>query len=117
MAHLSAHPLVVEARRVGAGVVVHLAGAAEMAAAEGLRDRLEQLADQADRPIVLDLTDLEFLGSAALGALLSALARAGHDVGAIRLVHPQPFVMRVLETTRLTRLFPVYPTVDDALAD
>ena len=116
MGRPSANQLVVEIRRAGAAVVVRLAGSADMGESERLKDELEQLADQGAAPIIVDLGDLEFICSAGLGALLSAHARMGHVHGGVRLIHPQPFVLRILETTRLTQLFPVYPNLDDALA-
>ena len=116
MGHRAAEPLVVEVHRAGDAVVVRLAGSADGAEAEGLRARLEELADLGAGPIVMDLGNLAFICSAGLGALLGAYGRMGRRPGAVRLVHPQPFILRLLETTCLTRVFPVYSSVDDALS-
>lgn len=99
-----------------AGVaVVRVRGSAGMTEAEPFGRRLEQLADEPFDLIVLDLSDLEFISSAGLGALVRAHGRLGGGRGRLRLVHPRPMVLRVLETMRLTRLFEVYPDVEGAL--
>jgi anti-anti-sigma regulatory factor len=50
-----------------------------------------------------------------LGAIIAGHLRARRHNGEIRLARPQPAVMQLLETTRLTKLFCVYSGVDDAL--
>jgi len=97
-------------------VVVHVAGAVDMAAADELRGRLEQIAGL-QRPLVaLDLSGLEFIGSMGLGAIVYAhLLSRNHD-GKIALVRPTPPVRKVLETARLNKVFPIYDSVDQAVA-
>lgn len=87
-----------------------------MSEAGELKGRLEQLADRALSPIVVDLTEVSFISSAGLGALISARLKGRRHGGQIHLVNPQPAVLRVLETTQLTRVFDVFPTVDQALS-
>jgi len=115
MSRSAAEALVVEVRQVGDAFVVRLVGSADAAEAEELQLRLEQLATLEPRAVVLDMGDLAFICSAGLGALLSAYARLGHKRGSMRVVRPQPLIQRLLEMTCLTRVFPVYETVDDAL--
>jgi anti-sigma B factor antagonist len=102
-----------EVDRVGETAVVRVRGSADMAEADKLKDQLELLAGQSVRLIVLELSALEFMGSSALGALLNAHAKLRRCGGQVRLVSPQPLVLRLLQTTCLTRLFAVFK---DALA-
>ncbi len=115
MARQSAKQLEVEVQRLGAAVVVRVRGSAGMGQADYLQDQLELLAEPAVGVVVLDLADLKFISSAGLGALLSARAKMRPHGGQIRLVNPQPFVRRILETTRLDQLFAISPSLDDAL--
>ena len=108
-------PLELNVEDRGRAAVVRITGSAGMNEAEGLRRDLEQLASRAIPVIVLDLSDMEFISSLGLGAIISAHLKCRHHNGQIRLVKPRPAVLKLLETTRLTKLFPVYQTVEQAL--
>ncbi|MGB2819929.1 MAG: STAS domain-containing protein [Phycisphaerae bacterium] len=115
MAGESANQLEMEVQRLSTATVVRMRGSAGMREADYLRDQLELLAESAVRTIVLDLAELEFISSAGLGAILSARAKARPHGGEIRLINPRPFVLRILETTRLDHLFAILPSLQDAL--
>ena len=74
-----------------------------------------ELADSRIPVIVLDLTEMDFICSAGLAAIISAHLHSRHHRGQIKLVNPQPAVKDLLELTRLTKLFPVHETLDQAL--
>ena len=83
---------------------------------EPVRDALLALA-AADRPhIVLDLSRVETCDSSALNLMVRVHRAATGHGGWLRLVAPQPHVVRVLEVTNLTRLLAVYDTVAEASA-
>ena len=63
-------------------------------------------------PVVVDLTELAFIDSSGLHALL----RPRGDDGAIELVCPPGNIRRVLELTKLEHVLQVYDTLDAALA-
>ena len=70
-----------------------------------------------DRPrIILDLTSVTFLGSAALGKLMQVRKRAQTASGSVVLVTGSPEALKVLNAFHLERLFTIVPTVDEALA-
>jgi anti-anti-sigma factor len=65
-----------------------------------------------DGVLVIDLTEVEFMDSTALGHLV-----AFGDDEVIRVVAPDGTApRRVLEITKLTTRFPTFETVDDATA-
>ena len=97
-------------------VVLKLRGSAGMGEADTLRAKLEELAETRTPVIILDLTDMDFISSAVLGAIIFGHLKSRHHRGEIRLVNPRPEVRRLLETTRLTKLFPIYVTVEQAIA-
>ena len=108
--------LKLDIRRDGPTAVVQLTGSAGMNEAEDMRLKLEELAGSKVPVIVLDLSGLSFICSLGLGAIISCHLKSRHHRGQIRLVSPQPEVRKLLETTRLTKLFPIYATVAEALA-
>ena len=96
--------------------VVTVSGSVSIAQAEQLRDTMEQLASGRVPVIVLDLSEMDFICSLGLGAIISGHLRCRHHAGQIKLVNPSNQVRQLLETTRLTKLFGVYESVSDALA-
>ena len=68
------------------------------------------------KSVVVDLSDVPMLSSAGLGAFMMAHKQCRSGGGGVRLVDPQPLVRQVLEITKLTKLFQVHATLDEALA-
>jgi len=109
-------PLRLSVRQVGSAMVLGVRGSAGMDAAEKLRLKLEELAAKQAPVIVVDLSGMDFICSLGLGAIISGHLKCRHHNGQIKLVNPQQAVMQLLETTRLTKLFPIYSSVDQALS-
>ena len=103
-------------RHVGTSAVVRVIGSANMNEAQRLRETLEALAAGKARRIVVDLSEMDFISSVGLGAIISAHLKCRHHQGRIFFVNPQPAVAELLETTRLTKLFPIYDDVEEALS-
>ena len=112
---MSRQCLKIELTRVEESALVHVTGSINMNSAEDLRRELEKLAVEKAPRIVLDMTGVDFICSAGLGAIISAHLKCRHHKGRVLLVNPQPAVRQILETTRLTKLFPVYDNVDAAV--
>jgi anti-sigma B factor antagonist len=67
--------------------------------------------------IVLDMSQVEFLDSLVIGALVGFLRKARHAGGDVKLAQLSPDVETVFDLTRLQRVFQIYPTVDAAVHD
>jgi anti-sigma B factor antagonist len=96
------------------GVVVQLAGELDLYNAEEVRRALAEAIASGPRRIVVDMTEVEFVDSTALGVLVEARSQLGHD--AFRLAAPQLGTRRTLEVSGLDRHLPVHESVEDALA-
>jgi anti-sigma B factor antagonist len=94
-----------------------LGGTLDIATSPTLRAALLEAADRAKHEIVVDLTQLEFLDSTGLGALIGAHKRAAEHGGSVRLVAHEGQILRLLRITGLLDVFSVYPSVDAALGD
>ena len=57
--------------------------------------------------IDFDCSSLMFVDSSGLGALISMQKLANERGGMLRLLHPKPTVVQVLELTRLHRVFEI----------
>lgn len=95
--------------------VVHLSGAAGIDEADRLSRELRQVASETHGRLVLNLTDLEFICSMGLGALIVAHIAGQKRDCEVRLAGPQPAVREVLQTTRLDRIFPLYDDLNSAV--
>ena len=82
-----------------------------------LKDYLLELMDSGLKKLVLDLSEVRFVDSSGLGALLSGHKNAGLREGRFALVGVQSRVQSMFDLTRLTRVIEIYPGVEDALAD
>lgn len=101
----------------GAVRIFALSGTLDIATSPSLRGALIEAADRGEHEIVVDLSQLEFLDSTGLGALIGAHKRAAEHGGSIRLVAQEGQILRLLRITGLLDVFSVYPTVEAAIAD
>jgi anti-sigma B factor antagonist len=64
---------------------------------------------------VLDLTELEFLDSTGLGAIISSLKQASEASGDIAVANLQPKPKMLFEITRAHKIFNVFNDIDSAV--
>ncbi|MGH3066269.1 MAG: STAS domain-containing protein [Gaiellaceae bacterium] len=96
--------------------VLALHGDADLHAADELRARLGAAIEAGAELLVVDLSEVTFVDSMTLGALLEAAKRLrarGHE---LRIAAPRPEVRRIFELTLLDRVFPLDATRSEALA-
>jgi anti-sigma B factor antagonist len=75
---------------------------------------LKDVIDHGARRIVVDLSPTEFLDSAGLGVLLSAMKGARAVGGTVRLCSLTENLKTILRLTRLERVFDIYPDREQA---
>ena len=80
-----------------------------------LKDYFLDLLDKGNKKLILDLAEVRFVDSSGLGALLSGHKNAVLREGRFALACVQSRVQSMFELTRLTRVFEIYPAVEDAL--
>lgn len=113
----SAHKrLRLDVSREGDAVVLKVSGSVSISDAERLREQLEALAAEQVPVVVLELSEMDFISSLGLGAIISGHLKCRHHHGQIKLVNPTAAVRELLETTRLTKLFGVFESVEQALS-
>ena len=87
--------------------LVALKGSVTMADTEILQQQLQELAERPDAILIIDLSELDFIGANGIHALLIGRAESEIHHGKIRLVHPNPEIKRMLELISLTEVFPI----------
>jgi anti-sigma B factor antagonist len=70
----------------------------------------------APRRLVIDLSEVPFMDSAGLGALIGGIRRVREADGEVAVVCNRPTLTRLLHTTGFDRIVPVAETADLALA-
>ncbi|HKY13481.1 MAG TPA: STAS domain-containing protein [Microthrixaceae bacterium] len=79
----------------------------------GFRDQLAEI--EATGGIVIDLSDVPFMDSAGLGALIGGIRRVRDGGGSVAVVCSRPAVLRLLHTTGFDRIVDVSATLDEAI--
>lgn len=98
-------------------VIKPTASRVDIEVAGQFRAALLQLIEEGHRRLVVDLSEVTFIDSSGLGALVSALKalKTREQNGDIRLANVQEPVVALLEIIRLQRVFASYATVDQAV--
>jgi anti-sigma B factor antagonist len=95
-------------------VVVSLAGELDLYNAEEVRAALLEACNDEPEMLVVDLEEVRFIDSTALGVLIEARSRMS-DRSGFRLAAPGLETRRALEVSGLDRHFLVHDTVAEAL--
>jgi anti-sigma B factor antagonist len=66
--------------------------------------------------VVLDMSRVQYVASTGLRAVLVGAKQVKAQGGTLLLAGLQPLVKEVFDITRFTSMFPVFPTVGEALA-
>lgn len=96
--------------------VLRLTGELDVGATTRMSEQIEQALAGAPRALVLDLTSVDFLGSSGLSVLIEARSLAEQAGVTLSLVAARRATLLPLELTGLSSMFPVYPTVESAVA-
>ncbi len=79
------------------------------------RDTLGSLAEEPR--LLIDLSDVPFMDSAGLGALIGGIRRARENHAEVVVACSRPTLTRLLHTTGFDRIVPVTETIDDAIKE
>jgi anti-sigma B factor antagonist len=98
------------------GAVIALSGELDAFDAPVLRDSFQELLESEPAVIVLDLSNVSFLDSTVLGAIVGLLRRVREGDGELRTVLPDTTARRIFEITNLVAVLDVWPTREAAVA-
>jgi anti-sigma B factor antagonist len=101
--------------RLGGGVVVRLVGELDLYNAHQVREALLECSSENPARLVVDLGEVQFVDSTALGVFVEARSRM-EDKQTFLLAAPGLETRRALEVSGLDRHFNVRESVDEALA-
>lgn len=94
--------------------VIKLAGEVDVYTAPQLKQQMISMLEAGARQILIDLTDVDYFDSTALGVLIGGLKRMRERDGNLSLVCPNARIRRVFEITGLDKIFDIYSSMEEA---
>ena len=88
----------------------------DAAVAVRFKDKMRELTDHPAERVLLDLSQVEFLDSSGLGAVVGSMKQLGRG-RKLDLAGLTPTVDKVFRMTRMDSVFRIYSDVDNALQD
>ena len=79
----------------------------DVAATPGFRKRMADLVEEGERELLLDFSNVEFVDSSGLGAVVGLLKLVGRH-GRVELTGLRPAVRKVFRLTRMDQVFPIH---------
>lgn len=106
------------ADRRGPAVLIYAGGEVDACNEHTWRQLVSEAAGvvAAPGPFVVDVTGLEFMGCCAFAVLAEEAQRCQDRGIELRLLSREPIVARIVDACGLSRVLPIYPTADSALA-
>lgn len=84
-------------------------------AAVPFKQRMKSMIDEGRKRIIIDITEVDFIDSSGLGAIVSCLKAVGRD-GNVVISGTGRAIMSMFRLTRMDRVFDMYDTPEAALA-
>lgn len=88
----------------------------DAAVALEFKDAMRIKTEDGPNQVVLDLSNVEFIDSSGLGAIVAAMKNMGKEKS-LALAGLTPTVQKVFQLTRMDSVFKVFPTLDGALKE
>src|SRR5213078_2378122 len=96
--------------------VISLVGEVDLYTAPEFKQQLLEVIGQGAREVVVDFSDTTFIDSTTLGVLVGGVKRLRTNYGQLSLVCSDRNITKIFEITGLDRVFRIYPTRDEAIA-
>jgi anti-sigma B factor antagonist len=104
----------VSQQTIGTTPVVSVRGEIDVYSAPALKEALSALLD-GPTAVVVDLTEVGFLDSTGLGALVAARTTASDAGGRLPVVCDRDRILKLFRITGLDGVFEIFPTVEAAV--
>ena len=80
-----------------------------------LREVFKELAPVPKNKVIINMLNVSYLNSTALGALLSANALFEKHAGKIIICNASDYIVNIFSITKLTFIFTLYSSLEDAI--
>lgn len=100
----------------GSVQLIRLGGSLDMYSFPRLEAQLNAIFQEKQYYVVLDCRDLDYIGSAGLGALIGFAKQAREHNGDVRLLNVPDRIYKIIELLGFTKVLQVHNTEEDAVA-
>ena len=97
--------------------VIALAGEVDLYTAPEFKQQLLEVIGQGGKEVIVDFSDTTFIDSTTLGVLVGGVKRLRTNDGQLSLVCSDRNITKIFEITGLDRVFTIYPSRDEAVAN
>jgi anti-sigma B factor antagonist len=97
--------------------VIALTGEVDLYTAPEFKQKLLEVIGQGGTEVIVDFTDTTFIDSTTLGVLVGGVKRVRSNDGQLSLVCNDRNITKIFEITGLDRVFTIYPSRDEAVAN
>lgn len=94
--------------------MIDLEGEVDVYTAPQLKQQIINMLDGGVYHVIVNLTNVEYLDSTALGVLIGGLKRLRERNGTLDLVCPNARIRRIFEITGLDKIFDIYSAEQEA---
>jgi len=101
---------------IGRATVIRVAGSLDAQTSSEFSNYLTGRIGAGNVNIVLDLSQVDFMSSAGIHAILAALRESRQLSGTLHLAAAQPGVERTMQVSGFTSIINLFPTVDQAVS-
>lgn len=109
--------MIVEKRQIEGFTLLFVEGVIKLGeSAQFFAQTLERALAEDLGHVVIDFSKINYIDSTGIGELVGYLVRFRDQRRKMILVNPSQRITRLLEVAQLLREFPIYPTVDEAMA-
>jgi anti-sigma B factor antagonist len=95
--------------------VLEIRGEVDVYSAPAVKDSITGLLGPESPVVMVDLSEVGFLDSTGLGALVAARSAASQAGGSLPIVCNRDRILKLFRITGLDTVFDIYPTVDDVV--
>ena len=106
----------VQSEQVGDVAILEVEGAADLGTVPDFADHLWRALDDGAPGLLVDLSDARFIDSRMVELLLKAAERVRRQGGRVAICCGGESIMQVLDLCGVSRIVPVRPTREEALA-
>ena len=96
-------------------IIVKVAGQIKSEYEMMFREKLDEIIQKDYKNIIINLEKVDFMNSSSLGALLDFLDKTKSKGVRLVLAELNPEIMKLLEITRLDKVFEIYDTEREAI--
>ena len=107
----------ISSRQIDQSTVISIKGSIDALTADQVTHHFDEELDNGNTRLVVDLSEVDFVSSAGLRAMLASLKQSRRTGGDLCLAGPQPDVERILKMSGFTSILKTYASVNEALVD